>query len=63
MKDLDGLLYDLEYSVVSDGNWNRIEFISSTPDIQLEFYDPIKQAADGSYNYSLRWISDYPSPI
>jgi len=60
MKDLDGLLYDLEYSVVSDGNWNRIEFISSTPDIQLEFYDPIKQAADGSYNYSLRWISDYP---
>ena len=60
MKDLDGLLYDLEYSVIPDGNWNRIEFITSTPDIQLEFYDPITMNSSKTHSYSFRWISDYP---
>jgi hypothetical protein len=60
MKDLDGLLYDLEYSVIPDGNWSRIEFITSSPDIQLEFYDPIKQNTDGAHSYSYQGISDYP---
>jgi hypothetical protein len=60
MKDLDGLLYDLEYSVIPDGGWNRIEFITSSPDIQLEFYDPIKQDANGAHTYSYQGISDYP---
>jgi hypothetical protein len=59
MKDMDGLLYDLEYSSLPDGNWNHIEFITSTPDIQLEFYDPISQNADGSHSYAFRWMSDY----
>lgn len=60
MKDLDGLLYDLEYSVTPDGEWNRIEFISSSPDIQIEFYDPIQREADFSHHYAFHWISDYP---
>ena len=59
MKDLDGLLYDLEFSVIPDGSWNRIEFITSTPDIQLEFYDPITVDQNDYHNYSFRWISDY----
>ena len=60
MKDLDGLLYDLEYTVIPDGSWNRISFITSTPDIQLEYYDPIQQDSNGNRDYSFRWISDYP---
>jgi hypothetical protein len=60
MKDLDGLLYDLEYSVTPDGSWNRIEFITSTPDIQLEFYDPVTLESSNKHAYSFRWISDYP---
>ena len=59
MKDLDGLLYDLEYTIVPDGNWNRIEFITSTPDVQLEFYDPILHSSAANHTYSFRWISDY----
>jgi hypothetical protein len=59
MKDLDGLLYDLEYSVIPDGKWNRIEFISSSPDIQIEFYDSIQREEDFSHHYSFHWISDY----
>ena len=60
MKDLDGLLYDLEYTVIPDGSWNQINFITSTPDIQLEYYDPIQQDSSGNRDYSFRWISDYP---
>ncbi|HEX7557007.1 MAG TPA: hypothetical protein VF338_10320 [Leptolinea sp.] len=60
MKDLDGLLYDLEYSVIPDGSWNRIEFITSTPDIQLEFYDPVTLESNKTHAYSFRWVSDYP---
>lgn len=60
MKDLDGLLYDLEYTQVSDGSWNRIEFITSSPDLQIEFYDPVNELNDARHEYSYRWVSDYP---
>ncbi len=60
MKDLDGLLYDLEYTLISDGSWNRIEFITSSPDLQIEFYDPVIQLTDAKHEYSYRWVSDYP---
>jgi len=60
MKDLDGLLYDLEYTLISDGSWNRIEFITSSPDLQIEFYDPVNQLTDAKHEYSYRWVSDYP---
>ncbi|MEA5079836.1 MAG: zinc ribbon domain-containing protein [Anaerolineaceae bacterium] len=60
MKDLDGLLYDLEYTLVSDGSWNRIEFITSSPDLQIEFYDPVIQLTDAKHEYGYRWVSDYP---
>jgi hypothetical protein len=60
MKDLDGLLYDLEYTLVSDGSWNRIEFITSSPDLQIEFYDPVNELSDARHEYSYRWVSDYP---
>jgi hypothetical protein len=59
MKDVDGLLYDLEYSVTPDGSWNRIRFITSSPDIQIEFYDPYIESAPDLRTYSYRWISDY----
>ena len=60
MKDVDGLLYDLEYSVTPEGSWNRINFITSTPDVQLEFYDPYLEEGNGVRSYTFRWISDYP---
>lgn len=60
MKDLDGLLYELEYTVIADGSWNRIEFITSSPDLQIEFYDPITHISDANHEYSYRWMSDYP---
>jgi hypothetical protein len=60
MKDLDGLLYDLEYTVIPDGNWNRIEFVTSSQDLQIEFYEPYVQQSDIIRGYDFNWISDYP---
>jgi hypothetical protein len=60
MKDLDGMLYDLEYSVVPDGVWNKIEFVTSSQDMQIEFYEPYYQASDITRAYNFSWISDYP---
>ena len=60
MKDLDGMLYDLEYSVVYDGAWNKIEFVTSSQDMQIEFYEPYYQASDITRAYDFAWISDYP---
>ncbi len=60
MKDLDGLLYDLEYTLSSDSSWNRIEFITSSPDLQIEFYDPVSQLTEARHEYSYRFLSDYP---
>jgi hypothetical protein len=60
MKDLDGLLYDLEYTVIPDGEWNRIEFVTSTPDVQIEFYDPYSIGANSTHTYPFHWVSDYP---
>jgi hypothetical protein len=60
MKDLDGLLYDLEYTVIPDGNWNRIEFVTSSQDLQIEFYESYIQESDITRTYGFSWISDYP---
>jgi hypothetical protein len=61
MKDLDGMSYDLEYTVIPDGNWNRIEFITSSKELQIEFYEPyyfMQSLTIRGYDFS--WISDYP---
>lgn len=60
MKDLDGLLYDLEYTLVSEGEWNRIVFITSSDELQVEYYDPTLQQVDTQRTFQYRWIGDYP---
>lgn len=60
MKDLDGLLYDLEYTLISEGDWNRVVFITSSAEIQMEYYDPQLQKEDFQRSFRYRWIGDYP---
>lgn len=60
MKDLDGLLYDLEYTLISEGDWNRAVFITSSAEIQVEYYDPQMQKEDSLRTFRYRWIGDYP---
>jgi hypothetical protein len=59
IKDLDGLLYDLEYTLVPEGDWNRIVFISPGADLQVEYYDPGIQVDVTQRTITYRWIGDY----
>jgi hypothetical protein len=60
MRDADGLLYNLDYTLRPDGDWTWIDFTTTSPNIQLEYYDPnlIHNQEHRSYHYS--WPGDYP---
>lgn len=59
MKDMDGMLYNLSYDVMPEGEWVRITFIALSRETQIEFYDPslLREGSTRSYAYS--WPGDY----
>jgi hypothetical protein len=59
MKDIDGLLYNLEYTLTPDGIWNKLEFVTSGQNLQIEFYDPYDQLPNSNHAYEFKWISDF----
>ncbi len=60
IKDLDGLLYDLEYTLIPEGDWNRVAFITASAELQVEYYDPNTQLSGNTHTINYRWIGDYP---
>ncbi len=60
IKDLDGLLYDVEYTLVPEGDWNRIVFTTPSAELQVEYYDPDLSIDGTTRSLSYRWIGDYP---
>ena len=59
MKDIDGLLYPLNYSIDNEGQWLRISFITPSSDLQIEFYDPYFSCGDHTRCYNFEWPGDY----
>ena len=59
MQDLDGLLYRLNYSITSEGDWILVSFTTPSPDVQIEFYDPALQRSDIHRSYEYVWYGDY----
>jgi hypothetical protein len=60
MKDQDGLLYNLEYNMVPEGVSNLIVFTTSSPELQVEFYDPRLNFDEDARNYQYTWVGNYP---
>lgn len=60
MRDLDGLLYNLEYSLEPQGSWYQLVLTTSSNELYIEYYDPriVRNEDERSYDFS--WISDYP---
>lgn len=58
-RQVDGSLLNIAHTQISSGSWNTIKFNATTPEIQLEYYDPSlsKQGAQRHYEYS--WPGDY----
>lgn len=59
MKDLDGLLYKLDYSIDMEKDWMVISFTTPTPDVQIEFYDPELHRNGDHRSYEFVWYGDY----
>ena len=59
MKDIDGLLYSLNYELINEDQWLRIKLISPSPDLQIEFYDPIYDCGENKHCYRYDWPGDY----
>ena len=52
MKDIDGLLYPINYQTDNDDQWLRITFFTPSPDLQIEFYDPYDSCGDNPVSYT-----------
>jgi len=59
MKDVDGMLYNLKFDQVADGEWLRINFTSAALEVQLEYYDPGLVINGAARQFEYRWPGDY----
>jgi hypothetical protein len=59
MKDVDGMLYNLKYDQVVEGEWLRVSFTAASTEIQLEYYDS-RIVRDGMLRqFEFYWPGDY----
>jgi hypothetical protein len=58
-KQPDGSLITIPYDTQTDGTWNVLSFTATTPETQLEYYDPgmIKEGSNRQFTYN--WPGDY----
>jgi hypothetical protein len=60
MKDVDGLLYNLDYSLSKSGtDWIQVTFTTPVSEIQLEYYDPTLNRSSSERTFEYRWPADY----
>jgi hypothetical protein len=60
-KQVDGTLYNISYTRQVAGEWAIISFSTTTPDIQLEYYDPGLIKEGNARHYQYLWPGDYAS--
>lgn len=58
-KQPDGSLVNLTYAHSQVGEWSELKFMATTPDVQIEYYDPrlVKEGTKRSYKYE--WPGDF----
>ncbi len=55
----DGALFSVVYDREVMGDWAVISFTATSPDVQLEFYDPNLIQEDSARYYEYQWPGDY----
>ena len=58
-KQADGSLVNLTYNQETSGDWSTITFTATTPDVQLEYYDPSLTKEDKKRHFEYVWPGDY----
>jgi hypothetical protein len=56
---VDGLPVNVVYEKVSSGEWSQIKFTATTPEIQIEYYDPRLVKENDNRRFEYVWPGDY----
>jgi len=59
VRELDGMLYLLEYEKETNGNWLNLTFTTAYPEIWIEYYDPSIAVNGDVHSYSYQWTGNY----
>jgi hypothetical protein len=59
-RQVDGSLFTIDYTRQVNGEWGIINFTTTTPELQLEYYDPGLTKDGNARHYSYLWPGDYP---
>jgi hypothetical protein len=55
----DGSLVNLNYDQTTDGSWNELAIMATSPEIQVEYYDPNLKKDDIQRSFTYEWLGDY----
>ncbi len=55
----DGKLYDLKATTEVNGDWESVNFTTSSSEIQIEYYDPSLVINGAGRQYQFTWPGDY----
>ncbi len=58
-RQADGTLIDIAYTPQVSGQWTIINFTTSTPEVQIEYYDPGLTKAGDARHFTYTWPGDY----
>jgi hypothetical protein len=55
----DGSLVNLNYQQTTNGVWNELAITATSPEVQVEYYDPNLQKDGQRRTFSYQWPADY----
>ncbi|MCX8061973.1 MAG: zinc ribbon domain-containing protein [Anaerolineales bacterium] len=59
VREADGSLITISYTRNVLGEWSEIVFTTTSPEIQLEYYDPTLKKDGSQRTFSYQWAGDY----
>jgi hypothetical protein len=59
VQQVDGKLYSVDYQRQVSGNWVLVTFTATTPQVQMEYYDPSLAKQGTKRHFKYQWPGDY----
>lgn len=59
VRELDGMLYLLDYDTRENGDWTELSFTTPYTEIWIEYYDPSIQINRDTRSYEYEWQGEY----
>ena len=59
VQQVDGKLYTVDYQRQVSGNWVLVTFTATTPQVQMEYYDPSLTKQGTQRHFEYKWPGDY----